>query len=77
MNHLCFVLIFWISTVERRACKLVTGDAASVPLVTVSIYLGNLLRNTYLKKVLRSKSLEKESLKFLLGVGCFPERLLF
>jgi len=72
--HLGLVLIFWIYTVEPTACKLVMGDTAPVPLVTGSIYLRNLLENTFLKKVFRSRSLEKESLKFLLGIGCFHER---
>jgi len=75
--HLGFVLIFWIYTVEPTVCKLVMGDTAPVPLLTVSINLRNLLENTFLKKVFRSRSLEEESLKFLLGIGCFPERYYF
>ena len=65
--------MFWILTVEPKVCKLVMGDTAPVPLVTVSVYLRNLPENTFLKKVFRSRSLENESLKFLLGISCFPE----
>ena len=75
--NLRFVFIFWILTVEPTVCKLVMGDTAPVLLVTVSIYLRNLPEGIFLKKVFRSRSLEKESLKFLLGIGCFPEQYYF
>jgi hypothetical protein len=76
-NHLGFVFIFWILTFELTVCKLVMSDTAPVLLVTVSIYLTYLPEDTFLKKVFRSRSLEKESLEFLLGIGCFPERYYF
>jgi hypothetical protein len=75
--HLGFFLIFWILTVEPTVCKLVMDDTAPVLLVTVSIYLRNLPEDTFLKEVFKSRSLEKESLKFLVETGCFPERCYF
>jgi len=75
--HLGFVFIFWILRVELTASKSVNDDTTPVLLVTVSIYLRNLPENTFLKKVFRSRSLEKESLHFLLGIGCFPEQYYF
>lgn len=70
--HLSFVLIFWTLTVEPMVCTLVISFTAPVPLVTV--IFKKLPEDTFLNKVFRCRSLEKESLKFMLRFGCFPER---